>query len=106
MFTPPLRYELASAGSLAEKRAAVGTESIVAAPDLRVEVDELCRRDRPGLQCLEPVLDTDVVEWQAREAVAERLLLRAPLIRCARAEDVDLVVGERAAGAAGIGVGS
>ena len=73
--------------------------------DLRVEVDELRRRDLPLLERVEAELHADVGERQPAEAVADLLLHRAPVALRPRPEDVDHVVGHGAADAVRIGLG-
>src|SRR5205807_601040 len=64
----------------------------VAASDVRVEVDELRRRDQPFAQALQAVLDPDVVEPASRPAAF------------VATERVDHVVLQRAAHALRVGL--
>ena len=85
---------------------AVGRRVVVdrAPTDVLVQVDELRRRDRAGLQRAETILHADVVERRRDEPVAERLLDGPPELRRALAELVDEVRAEIAAHAARIGL--
>ncbi len=95
----PLRNAAAIAKSLPWRplrdRAAVDVE----AADLRVHVEELVGADLAAQERPQPVLDAHVADGEVRETAADLALLRAPLGLGPRAEDVDHVVPEGAAGA-------
>ena len=68
---------------VAAKRSAVGLMSMSSPPIFALRSTNWAGVIRPFCRRLEAVLDADVVERQAGEAVAERLLLRAPVARAA-----------------------
>ena len=68
--TIPLRYAMSSAGRSATRASRGAIRIGVDAADLLVQRHELLGRDRPGPQCLQPVLNADVVDRLQRALAA------------------------------------